>query len=136
MEFRKRTLTLFEGDKSLVEHNLINLLRKTLAYKKGWLQRIQIARQRFYQKVAQDNDLILQTKNSSTLLVWMKRHKDTLNFKKRRTKAPEETNVLDDGTAIGDEEYLQQAICDGKQEVGKSTHNTELPTTQTHCTSM
>jgi hypothetical protein len=34
MEYKRGASTLFKGDKSLMEHNLISLLQKSLAYKK------------------------------------------------------------------------------------------------------
>jgi hypothetical protein len=77
-------MKLLTGDQALLDYNILHLLDKSLAYKKGWLARVRAARQRA-QRIAEHNKkLILQTKEASQIYQWCKYHKDTPAYKKRK----------------------------------------------------
>jgi hypothetical protein len=103
--------TLLQGDKSLVEYNILHLLQQSLAYKKGWLARVWAARQRAQRIAAQDNELIVQSKEASLIYLWMKTHKD----RPKRARRTATYEISDDQAVnmtplqeafISDAEYL------------------------------
>jgi hypothetical protein len=67
---------LLPGDKSLLDYSILNLMQRSLAYKKGWLTRIWAARQRAKRIAMHDDDIILQSKKAEHITKWMKLHKD------------------------------------------------------------
>jgi hypothetical protein len=83
-QFELGTADLPVGDQTLLSYNILHLLDKSLAYKKGWLTRIWAARQRAHRIAAQDNELVLQSKAASQVYQWCLHHKDPPPFRKRK----------------------------------------------------
>jgi hypothetical protein len=67
---------LLPGDKSILDYSILNLMRRSLAYKKGWLTRIWAARQRAHRIAKRDDEIIVQSKEAECLAKWMEQHKD------------------------------------------------------------
>jgi hypothetical protein len=82
-QFELGATDLAIGDQPLLDHNILNLLDKSLAYKKGWLARIWAARQRAHRIAAHDNELIMQSKAASQIYQWCLHHKPSTRKRKR-----------------------------------------------------
>jgi hypothetical protein len=92
-QFDLGTDNLPAGDQPLLSHNILHLLEKSLAYKKGWLARIWAARQRAHRIAARDDALIVQSKEASQIYQWCRRHKDQPHRKRQR---PTENDTTED----------------------------------------
>jgi hypothetical protein len=71
-EYAKGGDTLMPGDQSLLEHNIVQLLSRTTAYKIGWVTRIGVAHQRVRRKRVADDEATVLSKQASTLYKWLK----------------------------------------------------------------
>jgi hypothetical protein len=67
--------TLLPGDKHKVKVNMIRLLQKPLKIRKAWWIHVHTARQRYMQIQQQRDDLIRESRESSTLYQWFLRYK-------------------------------------------------------------
>jgi hypothetical protein len=90
-QFDLGTGNLPAGDCTLLSYNILHLLEKSLAYKKGWLARIWAARQRAHRIAERDDALIVQSKEASQVYQWCRRHKDQQTHRKRRRYTEQDT---------------------------------------------
>jgi hypothetical protein len=106
-QFEQGATDLAIGDQPLLDHNILNLLDKSLAYKKGWLARIWAARQRAHRIAAHDNELLLQSKAASQIYQWCLHHKPSSRKRKRyqdqTTDEHEEATPTDSKRQKGDD---------------------------------
>jgi hypothetical protein len=106
---------LLPGDRSIMDYSILNLLRRSLAYKKGWLTRIWAARQRAQRIARSDDELIVQSKEAECLIKWMRHHKDRPKRKTRRQREMTDDVIMEETEAqhndfISDAEYLVENV--------------------------
>jgi hypothetical protein len=70
-EYIRGAGSLMPGDRSLLDHNLVQLLNRTLAYKIGWVTRVGAARQRALRRRMADNEATARSKQASKLYKWL-----------------------------------------------------------------
>jgi hypothetical protein len=73
-EFLLGTEGLSVGDKDLLNCSVLQLMRRSLTYKKGWITRVHAARQRAARIAANNDELVLQSKGKSRLYQWLETH--------------------------------------------------------------
>jgi hypothetical protein len=120
---------LLPGDKSILEYNILNLLQRSLAYKKGWLTRIWAARQRARRVATRNDELIVQSKEGNQIIQWMKTHRDRPKWKEKAQSRGQEDEVMEDATPpvegfISDQEYLRSSV--GEEMQWRSAEQPEL----------
>ncbi|MGL5936607.1 MAG: hypothetical protein ACRCZI_13415, partial [Cetobacterium sp.] len=117
---------LATGDQTLLDYNILELMDRSLAYKKGWVTRLWAARQRA-QRIAQKKaDLIVQSKEASQLYQWFKYHKEETRKRKWSTiETSKETVAITSlqGPYVDDQEYLCQVVAEPaiREEHGQSS---------------
>jgi hypothetical protein len=132
-QFVYRNNNLLPGDKSLLDYSILQLMQRSLAYKKGWLTRIWAARQRARRIAMQDDDIVVQSKEAERITKWMKLHKDRPKWTQRAkqhtisdTAMEEASSQNDKYTSDGD--YLMECVDENMgQDMGK-----ELPDHDDH----
>jgi hypothetical protein len=118
---------LLPGDRSILDYSILNLLRRSLAYKKGWLTRIWAARQRAQRIAMGDDEIIVQTKEAECLSKWMTQHKDRPKRKIRRQRRTIDDDVMEEteeqhNNFISDAEYLVENVSESmNQMMGSGT---------------
>jgi hypothetical protein len=130
-QFVQGSEDLLPGDKSILDYSILNLIQRSLAYKKGWLTRIWAARQRA-QRIAKKNDeIIVQSKEAACLRKWMSQHKDRPKRRMRRRETTiadaemEEVSEPHDN-GITDSEYLMECVSENMQhQTGSEEHSRE-----------
>jgi hypothetical protein len=98
--------TLLPGDKNILDYSVIQLMQRSLAYKKGWLARIWAARQRAQRIAMQDDTIIFQSKEAEAIINWMKLHKDRPRWTVKRLQRTIPDAVMEE-TAPTDAEYVR-----------------------------
>jgi hypothetical protein len=130
-QFVSGTDDLLPGDKTLLDYSILNLMQRSLAYKKGWLTRIWAARQRARRIAMGNDDIIVQSKRAERITKWMKLHKDRPKWTKRRRQDTIADTTMEEATApndkyIHDEVYLMECINEGMEKhTGDDTPNTD-----------
>jgi hypothetical protein len=111
---------LLPGDKSILEYSILDLMHRSLAYKKGWLARIWAARQRAKRIAMKNDEIVVQSKEAACLRKWMSQHKDRPKRRTRRRETTiadtemEEVSGQHDGGII-DSEYLMECVRENMQ---------------------
>jgi hypothetical protein len=113
---------LLPGDKSILDYSILNLLQRSLAYKKGWLTRVWAARQRAQRIALGNDDIIVQTKEAECLIKWMKHHRDRPRRKVRRPQQTTDDEVMEEtedqqNNFISDSEYLAANVSESMEQV-------------------
>ena len=62
---------LLPGDRHHLQHNLMCLLNKSVAFKKAWIVNVSSAKQRRLRIIQHNNKLIARSRAASTLIKWM-----------------------------------------------------------------
>jgi hypothetical protein len=106
---------LLPGDKPILNYSILNLMHRSLAYKKGWLTRIWAARQRAQRIAKKDDTIIVQTKEAERITRWMKRHKDRPEWTKQRLQRMIPDTVMEEAAVPGegyieDGKYLEDSV--------------------------
>jgi hypothetical protein len=91
------------GDQTLLSHNILHLLDKSLAYKKGWLARIWAARQRAHRIATHNDELVLQSKAASQVYQWCLHHRDHPPARKRKRHQDQTMDEHSDVNSIPDQ---------------------------------
>ena len=73
-QFQMGPHALLPGDKAKLDKNLVQLLQKPLHIRRAWWHNVHAARQRYERKRAHDDALVLESRQSSLLLKWIKDH--------------------------------------------------------------
>jgi hypothetical protein len=112
---------LLPGDKSILDYSILNLMHRSLAYKKGWLARIWAARQRAQRIIMKDDEIIVQSKEAACLRKWMTHHKDRPKRRKRRRETTIDDAEMEEVTGqhdsiIIDSEYLMECVSENMQQ--------------------
>jgi exonuclease III len=113
-QFVQGSEELLPGDKSILDYSILNLLRRSLAYKKGWLTRIWAARQRAIRIAKRNDELCVQSKEAARIVQWMKTHKDRPRWKERKRRSLIPDTAMEDAPAdkdyVNDQEYLRSSV--------------------------
>jgi hypothetical protein len=112
---------LLPGDKSILDYSILNLMQRSMAYKKGWLTRIWAARQRAHRIAMRNDEIIVQSKEAECLAKWMKQHKDRPKRKTRRRETIIDDTVMEEvseqhNNFIIDSDYLMDSVCENMQQ--------------------
>jgi hypothetical protein len=111
---------LLPGDKSILDYSILNLMQRSLAYKKGWLTRIWAARQRAKRIAMRNDDIVVQSEEAECITKWMKLHKDKPKWTTRKRQATIQDTVMEDAAAphdkyTSDGEYLTACVCENME---------------------
>jgi hypothetical protein len=118
-EMAKGAMDLDPGNRNILGQNIIiSLMRKYIAYKKGWITKVLAARQRAHRKRSRDDEIVLLSKNASTLYKWLKNYHLQLQPRKkaRRQETEEEATINEANLGVPIiEDHLYLADATGEQ---------------------
>jgi hypothetical protein len=114
-QFVQGSEDLLPGDKSILDYSILNLMQRSLAYKKGWLTRIWAARQRATRIAMRNDEMLVQSREAARIVQWMKTHKDKPRWKERKRQSTISDTAMEEAPTdidnyVNDHEYLRSSV--------------------------